>query len=90
MPSQRLQDVMRAVPDEQVVIILDDLSTEWYPSEIQKVKDMWERGYHIKGIARIIRPYNSVDDAIDEVALLIFDLKRKRQIRERYHGIWGQ
>jgi hypothetical protein len=81
--------MIRAYPDEKVVIILDDLSTEWYPSEIQKVKEMWGDGYHIKGIAKVIRPYNALADAIDEVALLIFDLKRKRQIQKRLYGVIG-
>ncbi len=70
-------------------IILDDLDFTWTPAEIQRAIDMWNEGCSIRKIARELRRYDLIDNATDEVGLLIMHLRRQKKIQVREGGLIG-
>lgn len=65
------------------VIALDGLDFSWDPKAVEKVKKLWSDGRHISDIAKTVRR------DIDEVALLVMHLARKKQIKPRNGGCFG-
>jgi len=68
---------------ENDYIALMNLDFSWSWPKVLVVKKLWNAGYHIAEIAE------EVDRIIDEVALLIMDLARKKKIQERPGGVFG-
>ena len=57
-------------PRERLVIALDDLDFSWTNQEIMTAILLWNLGTPIKIMAKQLRPYDGMKDAVDEVALL--------------------
>jgi predicted regulator of amino acid metabolism with ACT domain len=70
-------------PKKELIIALEDLDFTWYPTEVEKVKKLWKYGRHIRDIAKQVRR------DIDEVAVLIMHLARKKEIKRRKMGVLG-
>ena len=60
-----------------------DLDFSWNENSLNKVIRYWNSGYHIDEISK------KVKRKIDEVAILIIDLKRKGEIDTRIGGVFG-
>ena len=76
------------------IIVLDDLDFSWTIEEVEEVKKLWKDGVGIVDIAQQVRKktpdfYRKEQDSIDETALLIMHLGRKRQVKPRKGGIFG-
>lgn len=71
-------------PKDELHICLEKLDFSWYKKEVEKVKNMWEEGHHIKDIAQVM------DREVDEVFLLLLDLIRRKKIKSRENGIYGR
>ncbi|QUH21451.1 hypothetical protein [Alkaliphilus sp. B6464] len=71
------------------VIILDDLDLTWTTEQIQQAIFMWTCGWSIEEMARKLRKYDGIRNAVDEVALLIMHLGRQNKIESREGGIFG-
>ena len=76
-------DLKKRVLREPTIIILDDLDTSFTQNQIDLAIDLWNRGIHIDDMARLIRKYDKLLDAIDEITLLIIHLKRQGLINNR-------
>ncbi len=72
---------LKTRPKSKLVIILDDLDFSWTKLEVAKAILMWKSGYSLGEMAKQLRPYDSTKDAIDEVALLIMHLRRRKKIK---------
>ncbi len=72
---------LKTRPKSKLVIILDDLDFSWTKLEVAKAILMWRNGYSLEEMAKQLRPYDSTKDAIDEVALLIMHLRRRKKIK---------
>ena len=72
---------LKTRPKNKLVIILDDLDFSWTKLEVAKAILMWRNGYSLEEMAKQLRPYDSTKDAIDEVALLIMHLRRRKKIK---------
>lgn len=86
-------DALKLRPKQELTIALDDLDFSWFPEQVQKVKEMWNKGASITEIAKVTRPANELktpEDAVDEVALLIMHLQRQKEILPRAGGVWGK
>lgn len=73
----------KKIPENEVYIPLLDMNFQWMPDEVEKVIDMWEKGYHLQLIA------DEINREGDEVMILLLDLARKSQIEKRENSIWG-
>lgn len=72
---------LKTRPKSKLVIILDDLDFSWTKLEVAKAILMWRNGYSLEEMAKQLRPHDSTKDAIDEVALLIMHLRRRKKIK---------
>ena len=80
---------LKTRPKSKLVIILDDLDFSWTKLEVAKAILMWRNGYSLGEMAKQLRPYDGVKNAIDEVALLIMHLARQGKVGPREGGIFG-
>lgn len=64
-------------------IPLEDLNWEWRTRDIAIVIVLWKQGDPIDRIAKLVRR------SIDEVAILLIDLRRKGLIELRKGGVYG-
>lgn len=76
------QDLMRMIPSEPVITILEDMDFGWYPSEIKLAKKLWNEGKSIYEMARRLRPRNK-SYAVQETFLLIFHLLETGKLQKR-------
>ncbi len=76
------QDIQRAVPREEVIIILDQFDFSWYPSEIDLAKKLWGEGKSLVEMAKELRPDNKIT-GVQETFLLLFHLLEIGEIQER-------
>lgn len=78
-------DFRYSEPSEELFIALQrpELNWEWYKSEVQELKQMWQDGKDIRDIASYF------DRLQVEVALLIMDLRIMGDIDCRDSGIFG-
>jgi len=82
-------EMRKKSPKHRLVIALDDLDFSWTKHEIRKAIMLWNSGYSIQDMAKQLRPYDGMKDAVDEVALLIMHLKRQGKITNREGGVMG-
>ena len=80
--QRSFQDMERAVPKEEVIIVLDNLDFSWYPSEIELAKELWKQKKNIFEMAEELRPENHIT-GIQETFLLLFHLLEAGQISKR-------
>jgi len=73
---------MRNIDNDYIVLM--DLDFSWKNEEIEKVIELWNKGY---GIDKIKEKLNRNDG--DEVFLLLLDLARKNKNAKRLNDIWG-
>ena len=64
-------------------IACEELNFTWNEKQIEDAIYYWNKGYHIDYIS------DRVERNIDEVAILIMDLRRKGKIKERIGGVFG-
>lgn len=64
-------------------IALEDLDFSWWPEDIKRVCEMWQKGVDIVNISR------QLHRDCDEVAILLMDLARQDKICKREHGVFG-
>ena len=76
------QDVERAIPKEEVIIVLDNFDFSWYPSEIEIAKELWKQEKTIFEMAEVLRPQNDIT-GVQETFLLLFHLLETGQIKKR-------
>lgn len=76
-------DKLKLRPHTKLIIALDDMDFSWFPAEVNKVKSLWDFGWHIADIAKTVKRNQ------DEVALLIMHLARKGKIQKRKGGVLG-
>ena len=70
-------------PQEPLYIVGLDWQLQWYPSEVEQVKQAWQEG---KGLVAIAREVKSTPQA---VFLLLLDLAEQGKISKRINYIWG-
>ena len=73
----------KKIPTNKVHIPLLDMNFQWMPEEIEKVIEMWQKGYDLRVISKELQREG------DEVMILLLDLARKNQIEKRENSIWG-
>lgn len=78
-------DLLKLRPREKLNIILDDLDFSFYDREIETVIELYNNGFTISEIAKIVKPLN-IKKGRDEILLLIIHLARQKAI-ERKEGI---
>lgn len=71
-------------PKKPLYLMLEDLDFSWYEEEVDQVKEMWNDGSHIEKIS------DKVNREVDEVALLIIDLHRNKEVDIRDNGVYGR
>lgn len=64
-------------------IPLEDLNWEWLTRDISIVIELWQQGEAIDRIAKLVRR------SVDEVAILVMDMRRRGLIEIRKGGVWG-
>lgn len=79
----KYNDRLKLRPKRELVIALEDLDFTWFPHEIEKVKQFWDKGLHIAKISEQVKRDQ------DEVAVLIMHLARQRKIAKRKRGVLG-
>lgn len=82
--AAKYTDRWKLRPQQELIIVLDDLDLSWFPEEVDKVKKLWEFGWHIVDIAKQIKRDQ------DEVAALIMHLARQGEISRRAGGVFGK
>lgn len=85
----KLVEKIRAYSDEPYFIALDDLSFEWTYKEMAEAVAMYRAGKSLEVMAKMLRPHTVEKDRLDEVALLLMHLSRKRKIYPRVGGLFG-
>jgi hypothetical protein len=68
----------------EVYIACLDMDFEWTKVQVEEIKQMWQTGVPVDYIAKTFKR-----DA-DEVALLLMDLRRKKDIQKRKGGYFGK
>lgn len=71
-------------PKQRLYIALEQLDFSWYQDQVELVIELWNKGVHIKQISE------ELGRDSDEVFLLLMDLIRRKRIKERKNGIYGQ
>ncbi|MEV2365725.1 hypothetical protein ABNC18_15020 [Paenibacillus larvae] len=66
------------------IIVCEDLDFLWSLTDIKHIKTMWEQGISIDDMSK------SVSRDPDEVAILIMDLFRHGEIKDRPGGARGK
>lgn len=84
-----MAETSKRVLKEPITIILDDLDFTWTEKEINMAIFMWTYGWSIEQMARKLRKYDGIKNAVDEVALLIMHLSRQGKIKPRKGGLFG-
>ncbi|WP_051620975.1 hypothetical protein [Paenibacillus sp. UNC451MF] len=69
---------------QNLYVCLEDLDFVWDEKNISTASQMWNEGLSVWDMAR------SFERDIDEVTLLIMDLKRRGRIQDRPGGAWGR
>ncbi len=67
----------------RIIIALEDLDFSWTKEEVKIAIKEYNAGASFPAMAQKLRPKININDAIDEVALLIMDLTRKNKIKPR-------
>jgi len=70
-------------PQEELYLVLEGYKLEWLPSEIAKIKQMWDDGWHIQRIALAMKAHQL------EIAALLMDLAERGKIKPRDGGVLG-
>ena len=68
-------------------ICLADLDFSWFPAEVEQVASLWRQGVSLVDIAAEVRGKGA--DAVDETALLVWDLARRGKVERRPGGVLG-
>ena len=66
-----------------VHIACEDMDFVWKDHQVVLFEEMWNRGMHIKDIAKLLRR------EVDEVFVLALDRARAGAIKKREGGIFG-
>jgi len=70
-------------PREQLYIACADMDFSWYRDEVKQFRQWWREGVSLDEMAE------RLNRDVDEVAILVIDQKRKRKIKNRPGGLWG-
>jgi hypothetical protein len=81
-----LYDKAKLRPAEQHIALLD-LDFSWYLHEVERVADLWRQGVPLVEIAAEVR--GGGQDAVDETALLVWDMARRGKVERRDGGVYG-
>ena len=69
-------------------IILFDLNFDWDFDEVDTIAEMYQGGATLEEMAtRRISQFTGLDNAMDETALLLMDLSRRKKIQTRKGGV---
>jgi len=68
-------------------ICLADLDFSWYLHEVEQVAELWRQGVPLVDIAAEVR--GKGQDAVDETALLVWDLARRGKVGARPGGVFS-
>ncbi len=75
-----MADLQKADIKEPGVVILEDIDFYWSKKEMAVFLARWLQGQNIVTIAYALRPHLAPSDAVDEVTLLAFHLRRQKKI----------
>ena len=81
-----LYDKAKLRPAEQYIALIDS-DFSWYLHEVERVTDLWRQGVPLVDIAAEVRGKGS--KAVDETALLIWDLAKRGKVGIRPGGVYG-
>jgi len=81
--NRSIADIRKLRPQEELYIACTDMDFSWKQAEIDYVIQEWKAGTHISDIA------DGLGRDVDEVAILLMDLARKRKILPRENGVFG-
>lgn len=70
-------------PQEELCLIMEGYKLEWLPSEIAKIKQMYEQGYHVQRMALTMKAEQI------EIAVAIMYLAEHGKIQPRDGGVLG-
>lgn len=79
----KASDLAKIRPHEELYIALQELDFSWYPHEVERVIEMWERGTPIWDMSV------EFGRCQEEVFLLLLDLAMNGRVKRRPGGICG-
>jgi len=85
MKTKLGQDKAKLRPQDELIIACDDMDLSWYPAEQAEVIRLWQRGCPLEDIAKKVQRKD-----MDEVTVFIIHLARKRKIKPRPGGVFGE
>ena len=81
-----LYDKVKLRPAE-LYICHADLDFSWFPAEVEQVAELWRQGVPLVDIAAEVR--GKGQNAVDETALLVWDMARQGKVGRREGGVYG-
>lgn len=73
-------DKRKMRPKEKLIPILDDLDQSWTKREMRQAAMMYKNNVSLENMAKLLRPHDRLNNAVDEVALLIMHLGRQGMV----------
>ena len=86
MTSNQVYDISKMEPKEPIIFMLDKFDLTTNKSEINRAKELWNKGKSIYYIADKLRP---TQRGTTETFLLLLHMAEEGIIKPRKGGMWG-